>query len=318
MARRGKELEKLVEALERLLVHSGASVTSPDFLIDRTTGKRREVDVSVRSRVGSIEVVVILECRDWSIPQCSPWIEQLAQKRDDVNAAKAVAVSSSGFNEAAAKKAHAHGIELRRIEEINLAAVEEWCRVNRVTISQRNFDFLDFGIGLRSRPSAVSSQVQVHGSLRDATFMWRADGSRKNARELLMTLDPHAQLWSGIPTTGERVRRKFRLDFRALGVRVGMIQGGSVIDLAGVEGELEMWLLHREVPLNRVVSYRSNEETFVESVEYLVELDGIQEIFAISRDLRTGKQYLSRRPVVPGTPLPDAWVRTEIVPLTKT
>jgi hypothetical protein len=213
------------------------------------------------------------------------------------------------------KKAKAHGIELRRIDEIDLAAVASWCRVAGFTVTQNNFDFIDFGIGLRgSRAVAPHGGVTV-GPLRDATFVRLADGIRMNARELVMMLDPEARLWRELPTDGSKVRRKLRFDFAQLQLSVALLQGTLEHELAGVELELELWRVQREIPLHRVLSYRNDEESCVESVEYLIELDGTEEIIAISRDLRAGKQYVTRRPVVPGTPLPDGWIRTDFVRL---
>src|SRR5260221_2294701 len=101
MPRKGRKLERIVEALEKCWSPERAEVRSPDFLIDRTTGEEREVDVSIRYKIGTIPVLVVLECRDRRNAQDVTWIEQLAKKRDDVMASRAVAVSSSGFTQSA-------------------------------------------------------------------------------------------------------------------------------------------------------------------------------------------------------------------------
>jgi RHS repeat-associated protein len=49
------------------MVPQGATVKSPDFIEDRVTRGEREVDVSVRMKVGSVDVLIILECRDRDI-----------------------------------------------------------------------------------------------------------------------------------------------------------------------------------------------------------------------------------------------------------
>ena len=92
-SRAGRDLEQLVAHLETFLGPQGAEIQSPDYLPDRVTGERREVDISIRLHVGSAPVLVIAECRDRSRVEDVTWIEQLASKRDDVGAAKAIAVS---------------------------------------------------------------------------------------------------------------------------------------------------------------------------------------------------------------------------------
>src|SRR5690242_10042160 len=91
--RPGRQLEMLVAHLERLCVPLGAEVRSPDRVRDRSSGHYREVDISIRARVGSAEALVIVECRDWKRRQDVQWIEQIIGKRDGVGADLAVAVS---------------------------------------------------------------------------------------------------------------------------------------------------------------------------------------------------------------------------------
>ena len=98
MPRAGRSLELLVQALEQLLAGAPVEIRSPDFIMGRNSGTSREVDVSLRSQVGSVSVLVIIECRDRAKPQDVTWIEQLASKREDVGADKAVAVSAGGFS----------------------------------------------------------------------------------------------------------------------------------------------------------------------------------------------------------------------------
>jgi hypothetical protein len=45
----------------------------------RNSGTSREVDVSLRSQVGSVSVLVIIECRDRAKPQDVTWIEPAAE-----------------------------------------------------------------------------------------------------------------------------------------------------------------------------------------------------------------------------------------------
>jgi hypothetical protein len=62
--RKGRDLEMLVHQIEQGLVGTSAQVKSPDYIRDVHTGRRREVDISVRQRVGSADLLVIFECRD--------------------------------------------------------------------------------------------------------------------------------------------------------------------------------------------------------------------------------------------------------------
>lgn len=61
--REWREFERLVAAIAKFLGPKGAVVRSPDRLRDTDTGKLREVDVSIRFRVGTDELLVTMECR---------------------------------------------------------------------------------------------------------------------------------------------------------------------------------------------------------------------------------------------------------------
>ncbi|WP_106971674.1 restriction endonuclease [Streptomyces xylophagus] len=101
MANAGRALEELVATLETLLSDSPVEIKSPDYITGRTTQTLREVDVSLRTRVGSATILVIIECRDRSRPQNVQWIDEIVGKQEEVGANKAVAVSQSGFTSTA-------------------------------------------------------------------------------------------------------------------------------------------------------------------------------------------------------------------------
>jgi hypothetical protein len=90
-------------------------IQSPEHILGRNTGLGREIDVSLRTMIGSSEMLVIIECRDRQARQDVTWIEQVASKQEDVGANKAVAVCPGGFTKGARKLAEAKQIDLRMI-----------------------------------------------------------------------------------------------------------------------------------------------------------------------------------------------------------
>src|SRR5690242_19195938 len=98
MARRkGRDLEVLVRDLERFLSDTPVEIRSPEHFTGRLSGIRREVDVTVRGKVGSLPVLAMIECRKRGTPSDVTWIEQIATKRDDIGAHRAVAVAMRRF-----------------------------------------------------------------------------------------------------------------------------------------------------------------------------------------------------------------------------
>lgn len=123
-----REFERLVARIERDLSPQGAVVRSPDKVRDLLTGSFRQVDASIRFRVGSSPILITVECRRRGAVQDDTWIEQLATKKEKVGAAKTIAVFSSGFSEPAKITAKLKGIDLRNLREITDEEIVAWLR----------------------------------------------------------------------------------------------------------------------------------------------------------------------------------------------
>ncbi len=123
MARKGRELEIIIANIEAELNRLSGNkviVTSPDFLIDKETKGKREVDASIKYIIGSVPIVITVECRDRATSnEDVTWIEQLIRKKEDLGVSNTIAVSSKGFSSTACQKAKNNGIETRTFQEIS-------------------------------------------------------------------------------------------------------------------------------------------------------------------------------------------------------
>ena len=94
-----QKFQELIAHIESFLVSQNLSsspiVKSPDYIPDLDTGRKREVDASIRYKVGSIENLTIIECRKRKHKQDVTWIEQLSSKKDNLGAHQFIAVSNS-------------------------------------------------------------------------------------------------------------------------------------------------------------------------------------------------------------------------------
>lgn len=305
MTRQGRELEKLVALLEESLCPKGAIVTSPGFLEDRT-GAAREVDVCIRMPVGSVEVIVILECRDRHARQGVTWIEQLAQKRSDVLAAKAVAVSASGFSKNATLKARFHGIDLRTFEELDPGTVADWFRVEdfKLYVGRTSIQGAHFTLA-----SQASGAEQLKFGFTEPCFQAKHDGCWYSLQGIWDLVQHRFDVHAGIPDDGKRVRRSFELAVRRAEQRFRIHREGAEVDVISFKFDVEVWLETRTVPLHRVSSYRTDEERLIATAEYVIAIDGQEEVLAISRDLRTKALSVSRRPLTGSVEeLRQAWI----------
>jgi hypothetical protein len=121
-----REFEKLVAQIEKAASPHGAQVKSPDRIKDLVTGKMREVDASIKYKVGTANILITIECRRRGRKADDTWIEQLVTKRQKIGATKTIAVSSNGFTDSAVKTSKINNIELRILKEVSASDIESW------------------------------------------------------------------------------------------------------------------------------------------------------------------------------------------------
>ena len=90
-------------------VAGDATTEESAMLRQRTTGELREVDVVLRSKIGSHEVVVSSEARASARKADLPWVESVLGKHADLPTSKLVLVSENGFTRPARRHAEAKG-----------------------------------------------------------------------------------------------------------------------------------------------------------------------------------------------------------------
>ncbi len=125
-----RQVEKIVALMESALDGTNAVITSPDKIPELSSGHLRDVDVTIKQRIGSQEVVIGIECRTHRRRQGTPWLEQLKGKRDNLGLAKIVAVSTSGFSKDGRDYASRNGIELCELDRVQTEDVRQWASMN--------------------------------------------------------------------------------------------------------------------------------------------------------------------------------------------
>lgn len=269
MAKAGRALEQLVETLESLLAGSGVNVRSPDVLTDKVTGEPREVDVSLRSRVGSAHILVIMECRDRGRAQDVLWIEQLATKRDDVGANMAIAVSRNGFSAAARSKAQFKGIELRTLGEVDKISLSGWLGVKfmTVTIRQRHIHNVKlYYVAESTSPEMMDavSNFLAEPIATDVPFLRFMSDGRLLSIDELMRECPTPDEVDYLPA-GERKRGTVHLAPPDSSPWISLALQGGDVELSEIEADTEFWLERQNIPVIQY-EYRDTDELLLDGV----------------------------------------------------
>lgn len=137
MTRKGRELEKLVEALENYLCLSNKSFTieCPAFVEDRITGDLREIDVLLTSGQGHHMQKTAFECKDWNRKVGVPEVEAFITKTKDLKINKSIIVSSNGFYSTAIEKAKFYNISCLNMEEVKTF---KWIETDKIQKIQKH------------------------------------------------------------------------------------------------------------------------------------------------------------------------------------
>lgn len=206
-----QEFERLVARIEQTVAPAGAVVTSPDFVTDLVTGSRRQIDATIRYKIGTVPVLITIECRKHEDVQDDTWLEQLVTKKQKVGAAKTIAVSSSGFTGPSKTTARMNGIEVRTVSEITAEDITSWLRIDAIEQVIDGMELVSFRCGV------YGGQVSLHPDIIQAMeadgagapiFTRVADGHMLSVRDVVSAAQQAGlKLHEGLPHDGSHVRR---------------------------------------------------------------------------------------------------------------
>lgn len=137
MPARSTLIQRVIFQIQRQLAPD-AKVEESASLVDRLSGRPREVDIVVRRTVGDHEVVVSVECRDQRRKATVEWVEQMEAKHSTLPTSKLVLFSISGFTPAAAEKALSRGIDTYSFDQ---ALAADWTELLGKTMSLNMYAF---------------------------------------------------------------------------------------------------------------------------------------------------------------------------------
>lgn len=304
-----REFERLVARIEADADPKRMTVTSPDRIKCKVTGRYREVDASVRSRVGTTEVLITIECRRRTSIQDVTWIEQLASKKNAIGADRTIAVSASGFTESAQKVADQSGISLRKLSDIGIEGISSllwvdfvlfWHKVS--TISQvgiRKFRSLDWKL---PEPSDVDFILPVDTDPFAPIFRDEETGATCSLNDLWLQIQEITDPFDGVGKAQSPVLRTACFPYPG---SMFITTADGPIQLGDVLLTVALWIEAERIPLDAAnkVEYASNDINTIQRVEFVsrrredndwrISLQAPKQSEDV-RDLRTGGVWPTR------------------------
>lgn len=267
MARQGRELELLIEKLEKVVLPTGATIISPGFINDRITNQSREVDILVEHTVGTSVIRIVIECRDRTATQDTTWIEQLHTKLNDLNVHKKIAVSSSPFTISAKEKAKFYGIETRTLSEINPETIADWWLVDSVHTYSQNQKLIGAEIGLEF-------PEQFHKAILDKKFdekiFYRTTDDQAYSILEIIPFEK-GDLWSKCIENGPPIRVSINGTYENPLDRFYVKLNDKRCDVLNILFQLDLSIVKKSLPISKVAKYDAEGKT----VSHIIEFDGI-------------------------------------------
>jgi len=138
----GREFESLTRLVFELLTRDDTNtLVEEDVKLDSPDGPR-QFDVIVRSNVAGFDLLTVIECRDFNKKLSVTHLDGFCSKISDVNANKAILVSSCGFTKGAKRKAKRKGISLCTLHDLERGVANIGMEVPIVVMS---IDIIDLG-----------------------------------------------------------------------------------------------------------------------------------------------------------------------------
>lgn len=106
-----QQFEELSADIQRQLSPESV-VTHNDKIRGKITGTIRQIDISIKTRVGQFEMLVVIDCKDFRSPVDVKSIGEVMELAEDVGANKIAVIASNGFTSSAKSRAKAAGIDL--------------------------------------------------------------------------------------------------------------------------------------------------------------------------------------------------------------
>jgi hypothetical protein len=291
-----REFEKLIVRIEQALAPSGAEIKSPDRIPDKVTGEPREVDASIRYRIGTCPILITIECRDRSSIEDVRWIEQLLEKKRSVGAAMTVAVSSSGFSDPAVKKAAALGIEIRTLREAAPNEFIQWLSDQNVVLDLSEWSLVNLSFDLYDGPqgpppqntalsSSAQQSLQEKGPLA-AIIVRNSDGKRFHVEDMLVEWCKYNGTFFPpiLPTDGTEVGRNLHQPIARNCLHVETTNGNFDIRILHIS--LSLCRSTRLIPVSKLTEYSGENSAMVQTAEWILTKDLR---LSMHRDLTSGE-----------------------------
>jgi hypothetical protein len=263
MPRQGREFELLIERIEKMALSSDAKILSPGYLEDKITGESREIDILIEDKVGTSPIRIIIECRDRNSVEDVIWVEQVHAKLKDVQANKAILVSSNKFTEPAIRKATFYEIDCRTYNEIDLKVIHSWWHPAHITYMNKQIKIISVVL----QTSEACKTDVLNGKTTGVKFI-----KSKNDGKLYSLNDVAMAAVGQMKNIDDAILvepQYYRIDVERNTNDIILLTDGDLDrEIVGIIFKLEVRFIRTEISVSRVTQYGSTNRIITQTIEF--------------------------------------------------
>ena len=152
----GKKLEKFVRLIQESLKNVPETKVFSNYKIPNKSGRKRELDVLIKSSVNNIEILIAIECKDYKTAIPVEKIEAFKSKCDRIKGiSKKIFVAANGYQADAYEAANDFDIDLYNLDEICESEIVKWFPIVQLRGQYRIK--LPVGVGLSTINGNISN-----------------------------------------------------------------------------------------------------------------------------------------------------------------
>lgn len=274
-----KRFEDLAAHIQQSLSPE-AAVTQNEHIFGKRSKRQRQIDITVRKKVGQYDLLIVIDCKDYKRPVDVKDVESFIGLTKDVGANKGAIISSKGFTKSAHNRAADAGIDLYTLVD---AEAKEWQSyiTGPVLLDLREMTNADF-VFSDVEPEAC---IEIQGKKFLTIYLYRENGEV-------------------IDSIHNLLNRKWQ-------DRLLPIEPGEYNNLELVEGKVFLKAMNRLYPVNVIANITVGKKLFfgqVPIVKGKALLDNVQRKFIPAEEFMSTSLDLDG---IPLTEIEKKWKRIE-------
>lgn len=242
MKNNGKKLERIVKLIQETFKDSSNTIIKSNFKIENISGRKREIDIYIESKINEFVIKIAIECKEYSSPVSVEKIEAFNSKClriPGIN--KKVFVSQSGYQVDAINAARDFGIEIYDVKSIDTEIVLSWLPIKQLGL---RFEILDYTLSVESLEFTGVSYVNEN-----QIYFSELDSKDINQFVTSVIIEKREEIWEinlydFMRNHKEALNKKIKSDFQI------DLKGAYIINeknqkvvITQIIGNIESWLV---------------------------------------------------------------------------